>query len=289
MPVMYYDIWGSSNWKSAGYFNKFNSDDLKGGHLDVQVADCPSMSLFFDAYETGTHSSTIARLSYAMLGLENVDSRVIYSIPIASGSSIDCISSPFNGTIIVQKGIPPYTFAYPYQTANGTESAYRYKWMILKWRPTQEQLDAKKNTAFNVSYTPHWYKDSKLQEPGKLTKEVTIFPYIFSALSCTSYGFTSYYNDCNVKIPFAIKTPAQANNDAEGYFMLVNENKKDAVSGYRTSISASDADKTFYLKLQSVDLDNSHYDNPQYGLSKSQSFVVYSMLKISDVTDSGRQ
>jgi hypothetical protein len=31
------------------------------------------------------------------------------------------------------------------------------------------------------------------------------------------------------------------------------------------------------------------YDNPQYGLSKSQSFVVYSMLKISDVTDSGRQ
>jgi len=30
-------------------------------------------------------------------------------------------------------------------------------------------------------------------------------------------------------------------------------------------------------------------DNPQYGLSKSQSFVVYSMLKISDVTDSGRQ
>jgi len=32
-----------------------------------------------------------------------------------------------------------------------------------------------------------------------------------------------------------------------------------------------------------------YYDNPQYGLSKSQSFVVYSMLKISDVTDSGRQ
>lgn len=31
------------------------------------------------------------------------------------------------------------------------------------------------------------------------------------------------------------------------------------------------------------------YDNPQYGLSKSQSFVVYSMLKISDVTDRGRQ
>jgi hypothetical protein len=34
---------------------------------------------------------------------------------------------------------------------------------------------------------------------------------------------------------------------------------------------------------------NMLYDNPQYGLSKSQSFVVYSMLKISDVTDSGRQ
>jgi len=32
-----------------------------------------------------------------------------------------------------------------------------------------------------------------------------------------------------------------------------------------------------------------YYDNPQYGLSKSQSFVVYSMLKISDVTDRGRQ
>ena len=32
-----------------------------------------------------------------------------------------------------------------------------------------------------------------------------------------------------------------------------------------------------------------NYDNPQYVLSKSQSFVVYLMLKISDVTDSGRQ
>ena len=34
---------------------------------------------------------------------------------------------------------------------------------------------------------------------------------------------------------------------------------------------------------------NNFNDNPQYGLRKSQSLVVYSMLKISDVTDRGRQ
>ena len=44
-----------------------------------------------------------------------------------------------------------------------------------------------------------------------------------------------------------------------------------------------------YINNAPVSNYNNIYDNPQYGLSKSQSFVVYSMLKISDVTDSGRQ
>jgi len=72
-----------------------------------------------------------------------------------------------------------------------------------------------------------------------------------------------------------------------GNFMKLPKTVKTA----NTVVSKSATGGTIY-RTSSTEFnkkDEKKYDNPQYGLSKSQSFVVYSMLKISDVTDSGRQ